>query len=122
MLRISIYSSRNYGESTASTTFCVSSQVRREEDVTLSMYRNTAKDLPSERPAVGDKSTGQLSTPNAGGGNSPSSKVNGICDALLHELEKSAESRMQNIITAHVCKNPPDLDAGLTVVGEIRSM
>jgi elongator complex protein 1 len=48
-------------------------------------------------------------------------KTNRICDALLVELEKHADIRLQNIITANVCKLPPDLDAGLTVVGKLQT-
>lgn len=49
------------------------------------------------------------------------SKVNKICDAFLQVLHIRAPTRYQNIITAHVCKSPPDLDAGLTEVARIQS-
>lgn len=49
------------------------------------------------------------------------SKVNRICDAFLQVLHIRAPKRYQNIITAHVCKSPPDLDAGLTEVARIQS-
>ena len=47
-------------------------------------------------------------------------KVNRICDAFLQALEGLRKSHLQNIITAHVCKTPPDLDAGLSVIGQLR--
>lgn len=49
------------------------------------------------------------------------SKVNRICDAFLRVLHVHAPTRYQNIITAHVCKLPPDLDAGLAEVARIQS-
>lgn len=49
------------------------------------------------------------------------SKVNKICDTFLQVLHIRAPTRYQNIITAHVCKLPPDLDAGLTEVARIQS-
>jgi elongator complex protein 1 len=53
-------------------------------------------------------------------GNKPS-KVNMICDAFLEALHARNSSHLQNIITAHVCKNPPDLDAGLNEISRLRS-
>jgi elongator complex protein 1 len=46
-------------------------------------------------------------------------KVNTICDAVLQKLGTQRKSNLQNIITAHVCKNPPALDDGLRVVAEL---
>ena len=48
------------------------------------------------------------------------SKVNSICDAILRVLEASKTVHLQNIITAHVCKSPADLNAGLLVVGGLQ--
>ena len=48
------------------------------------------------------------------------SKVNGICDAFIAVLEKDRGRHLQSIITAHVSKNPPDLEAGLQLVSELR--
>ena len=48
------------------------------------------------------------------------SKVNRICDALLRILRKRTATNLQNVITAHVCKNPPDLDAGLVEIARLR--
>jgi elongator complex protein 1 len=45
-----------------------------------------------------------------------SSKVNSICDAVLKSLQTSRHANLQNIITAHVCKNPAALDDALLVV------
>lgn len=46
-------------------------------------------------------------------------KVNTICDAVLQTLRTQKKANLQNIITAHVCKNPPALDDGLRVVAEL---
>jgi len=48
------------------------------------------------------------------------SKINRICDAFLEVLKSRTSTNLQNIITAHVCKSPPDLDAGLMLVAELR--
>lgn len=47
------------------------------------------------------------------------SKVNAVCDALLKALQPHKSTHLQNIITAHVCKNPPALEDGLTLVAEL---
>ena len=49
------------------------------------------------------------------------SKVNRICDAFLNALKDLTTSHFQNVVTAHVCKSPPDLDAGLTQIAGLRS-
>lgn len=49
------------------------------------------------------------------------SKVNRICDAFLSALLKNRlSSNLQNIITAYVCKSPPDHDAALLLIGKLR--
>jgi elongator complex protein 1 len=50
----------------------------------------------------------------------PSGKVNRICDAFLSALEIKASTNLQNIITAHVCKRPPDFNAALQLVADLR--
>lgn len=49
-----------------------------------------------------------------------SSKINRVCDAFLDVLRTRTSTHLQNIITAHVCKSPPDLDAGLSLVAQLR--
>jgi len=46
-------------------------------------------------------------------------KVNDICDAFLVVLSNKT-SRIQNTITAHVCKQPPDLDSALLLIAKLR--
>lgn len=83
----------------------------REEDVSKTMYRETLKIVPAEQHLVEPEASK--------GGNL--SKVNRICDAFLKVLEGRGSAHIQNIITSHVCKVPPDLDAGLAEIGRIRS-
>lgn len=51
---------------------------------------------------------------------STTGKVNRICDAFLAVLRDRYNTNLQNVITAHVCKLPPNIEAGLTVVSELR--
>lgn len=43
-------------------------------------------------------------------------KANIVCNAILGNLQSRKATHLQNIITAHVCKVPPALDDGLTLV------
>lgn len=52
---------------------------------------------------------------------SQSSKVNRICDAFLQVLETRKAANLQNMITAHVCKFPPHLEAGLLEIAKLPS-
>jgi elongator complex protein 1 len=49
------------------------------------------------------------------------SKVNRICDAFLKSLETRTSTNLQNLISAHVCKNPPALEEGLLEIANLRS-
>ena len=46
-------------------------------------------------------------------------KVNRVCNAFLEALYKEHNSRVQNLITAHVCKTPPDIIAGLSLISNL---
>ena len=48
-------------------------------------------------------------------------KINKICDAFIKALQSRTSTNLQNIITAHVCKSPPDIEAGLLKVAELQS-
>lgn len=82
----------------------------REEDVSETMYKET---LPR----------GQYSQDLAGAESSEAkiSKVNRICNAFLDALKNRTSTHFQNVVTAHICKAPPDLDAGLTQIAGLRS-
>lgn len=47
------------------------------------------------------------------------SKVDRICDAFLATLESKFTTNLQNVISAHVCKSPPDIRAGLRVISKL---
>lgn len=49
------------------------------------------------------------------------SKVNDICDAFLRVLNQPSyrDIRLQNIITAHASKTPPDLETGLILISQL---
>jgi elongator complex protein 1 len=75
------------------------------------MYKDTK--VPSNRE-------GALLPPRSVTSNGQSkNKVNTVCDAVLKGLQSRKASNIQNIITAHVCKSPPALDDGLTLVAEL---
>jgi elongator complex protein 1 len=78
----------------------------KEEDVTETMYKDTIK-LNHTVPTA-EISTGILEQKH--------SKINAICEAFLTVLEPRAATNLQNMITSHVCKSPPDLDGGLTII------
>ena len=50
------------------------------------------------------------------------SKVNRICNAFLAVLQQPQyrDEYLQNTITAHVCKVPADLEAGLEMIGQLQ--
>ncbi|KAK4691558.1 elongator complex protein 1, partial [Lecanoromycetidae sp. Uapishka_2] len=78
----------------------------RDEDVSRTMYKET---LPGAPALQG----GQV-------GNDQGSKINRICDAFLTALKHRTATHFQNVVTANVCKSPPNLDAGLTQIAALR--
>ncbi|KAK3714213.1 putative elongator complex protein 1 [Vermiconidia calcicola] len=88
-----------------------------EENVSETIYKDTLP--PTEAAVINGAADGMTN----GDGNSSSPetplKVNRICHAFLQILRDDA-SRLQNTVTAHVCKSPPDLEAGLRLVSELR--
>ncbi|KAM0286066.1 hypothetical protein ACHAQH_001074 [Verticillium albo-atrum] len=79
----------------------------REEDVTQTMYKDTKRTAAPVLDIIPEALAGdQVSK----------SKVNKICSSILRSLESKKDTNLQNIITAHVCKVPPALDDGLTLV------
>ncbi|KAL6889877.1 IKI3 family domain-containing protein [Trichoderma longibrachiatum] len=83
----------------------------REEDVSQTMYRDTKRAKAQPYSANAPETT-PSQKPHG-------SKVNAICDAVLKALQSRKETHLQNIISAHVCKIPPALDDGLTLVAEL---
>ncbi|KAL4878550.1 IKI3 family-domain-containing protein [Aspergillus karnatakaensis] len=81
----------------------------KEEDVSQTLYKDTLKALKVD--VAVDTS---IFKANKGG------KVNRICDGFLTALEKRSDSNLHNLITAHVCKLPPDLESGLRLVARLK--
>ncbi|KAI9867254.1 MAG: hypothetical protein M1813_009532 [Trichoglossum hirsutum] len=84
-----------------------------EEDVSETMYKETLRDAHVDGNA-------SYTTGGAGSSNVVPSKVNRICDGFLEALQTRPATNLQNIITAHVCKSPPDLEAGLSAIAKLR--
>ncbi|KAH6996947.1 IKI3 family-domain-containing protein [Ilyonectria destructans] len=84
----------------------------KPENVAETMYQDTkrSKVQPSTLLAATDSAPAPKSS---------AAKVNAICDALLKGLQSRKDTNLQNIITAHVCKSPPALDDGLTLVANL---
>ncbi|KXH41478.1 IKI3 family protein [Colletotrichum nymphaeae SA-01] len=82
----------------------------RDEDVTQTMYKDTKRSARSFEPSTETPAPADASS---------KSKVNKICDAILKSLQTKKSTNLQNIITAHVCKVPPALGDGLTLVAEL---
>jgi hypothetical protein len=48
-------------------------------------------------------------------------KVNDVCNAFLEVLRLQA-IHMQSVITAHVCKSPPDITGGLQIISQLKGI
>ncbi|KAB5585850.1 IKI3 family protein [Coniochaeta sp. 2T2.1] len=89
----------------------------REEDVSQTMYKDTRRSQTQHQlPPSHDVANSTISLPTGS-----ASKVNAICDAVLKTLQTHKNANLQNIITAHVCKNPPALDDALQMVAGLMS-
>ncbi|KAF2235143.1 IKI3-domain-containing protein [Viridothelium virens] len=86
----------------------------RDENVCQTMYKETLQF------SISDEVSPQTNGVSYNAPIAEKSKVNRICDAFLQALGGLRESHLQNIITAHVCKAPPDLDAALSLIGRLR--
>ncbi|KAK3073710.1 putative elongator complex protein 1 [Teratosphaeriaceae sp. CCFEE 6253] len=85
-----------------------------EDNVAEMVYKETLTQSSKRSLANGHAGAEQSETPAH-----TQSKVNRICDAFLRQLEHHPKS-LQNVVTAHVCKAPPDLEAGLSLVSQLR--
>lgn len=87
----------------------------REEDVSQTLYKDTLK-------SAKDEPTAELKEGTAVPFTKPSkdNKVNRICDGFLAALENRVDTNLRNLITAHVCKSPPDLEAALRLTARLR--
>lgn len=78
-------------------------QKLKEENVTDTLYRDTRL-----------QSNGLSPVP------FKTDKVNTVCKALIEALQKRSAEYQQNIITAHICKRPPDTNSALLLVSSLR--
>lgn len=92
----------------------------RGEDVSQTLYKDTLKISKNESAVVAQLDGQPL--PSLSKPYSKDNKVNVICDAFLAVLKDRVDTNLQNLVTAHVCKSPPDLEAGLSLVAHLRSM
>jgi elongator complex protein 1 len=91
----------------------------RDEDVSQTMYKETIRS--ANQHIDGDVSAGpEPSEAPSGSILTPKSKINRICDAFLEVLQTRTSTNLQNIVTANVCKSPPDLEGGLSVIAKLR--
>ncbi|KAF9887867.1 hypothetical protein FE257_009527 [Aspergillus nanangensis] len=86
-----------------------------EEDVSQTLYKDTLNMSKTDDAIPNNIGDVALKT-------SGKSKVNRICDAFLALLEKRLDTNLHNLITAHVCKSPPDLESGLQLVARLRDV
>jgi elongator complex protein 1 len=80
------------------------------------LYKDTLKTPKEVQTTVQPEGTASFKPP------TKTSKVNRICDAFLATLEKRLDTNLHNLVTAHVCKSPPDLEAGLQLVARLRGL
>jgi elongator complex protein 1 len=83
-----------------------------EDDVSQTLYKDTIKLSGDE--AIPDPQTTDVSS------TTKNSKVNSICNGLLRVLQQKRATHLENIVTCHVSKNPPDLEAGLALISDLR--
>ncbi|KAJ5485004.1 hypothetical protein N7539_004992 [Penicillium diatomitis] len=86
----------------------------KEEDVSQTLYKDTLKVSEPESTTAPTALSSHRSVGRSG-------KVNAICDAFLQVLQTRVDTNLQNLVTAHVCKDPPDLEAGLKLVANLRT-
>ncbi|KAI9873813.1 MAG: hypothetical protein M1830_010585 [Pleopsidium flavum] len=96
----------------------------REEDVSQIMYKETLRN-PNRTESLMNQEVSALKGIDGFAHASAyhaqdKSKINRICDAFLNALKGRLDTNLQNVVTAHVCKSPPDLDAGLSLVAKLR--
>lgn len=86
------------------------------------LYKDTLKIAHTSEGAAKatDQANGTQVTPAGVGMSKKESKVNRICDGFLFVLNNRIDTNLQNLVTAHVCKSPPDLEAGLQLVAKLR--
>ena len=85
----------------------------KDEDLSKTLYKDS---LEVEDSSVNN--TQIQNHPQSGSGTTD--KINRICNAFLAALSADPAKYLQSIITAHVCKRPPDLISALQLISELR--
>ena len=87
----------------------------------MTMYKET---LPSSTLGRQEDSAVEMSRSGSNRLAAPlsTSKINKICDAMLALFALHLPNRLQNLITAHVCKSPPDLSSALQVIANLKGI
>ncbi|EFQ98733.1 elongator complex protein 1 [Nannizzia gypsea CBS 118893] len=92
----------------------------KNEDVTKTLYKDTLKLSQPTEASRGDGPGSNQAPAGSFGVAKAENKVNKICDAFIAVLSNRIDTNLQNLVTSHVCKSPPDLDAGLSLVAKLR--
>lgn len=79
----------------------------RDEDVTITMYPEIqSRQVPEAQP----RPTGEVP-----------GKVNRVCNAFIDYLRKERMAfNIQSIVTAYVCKTPPDAQSALELISTLK--
>ncbi|EGD93877.1 IKI3 family protein [Trichophyton tonsurans CBS 112818] len=84
------------------------------------IYKDTLKLSQPTEVSRGNAPGSDQAPATSFGKNKAENKVNKICDAFIAVLSNRIDTNLQNLVTSHVCKSPPDLDAGLSLVAKLR--
>ncbi|KAJ5570934.1 hypothetical protein N7535_004594 [Penicillium sp. DV-2018c] len=90
-----------------------------EDDVSQTLYKDTLKMSKNVSAAAAQPDV--PAAPSVAKTVKKESKINKICDAFLSTLQNRVDTNLQNLITAHVCKSPPDMEAGLSLAAGLRA-
>ena len=86
------------------TTEDATADILRAEDVSQTLYKDTSAGQTREGQTKQELET----------------KVNTICQNFIDVLNPFVKERLQNLVTAHASKHPPDLESALLLVGSLR--
>ena len=90
-----------------------------EDDVSQTLYKDTL-DKGSDGNVPHSLYWPYSTNSNTSAEDEAQGKVNKICNRFLSILKPRIASRLQNVVTAYVCKRPPDLVSALELIGSLR--
>lgn len=91
-----------------------------EDDVSQTLYRDTLANRTGPDSSRENGSSWVTNVAKKSQSRSEKSKINSICDVLLTALRTNTSDNLQNVITAYVCKRPPDLVSALELTASLR--